>query len=271
MFFNSGAKGEGVSVYKWKARVKPISWQQNKSLVHRRRGDQDGQMDRRYDRSNSHTHVTPLPIHFHGVCICVCVCVRVCVCRGQSSPCGHTTLYPEWVSDTVEVEREVVGCWCGWCKGGFKWQIKLWQLQSNLYSAGSGLMRLKKGQNPIAPAKMLHRDTLLLGCARVCVSICVCVCVAWCVWSWLRHSLAPAHGVCSGNNANTSHGVMAYSWRSAASYSAATPPAYCSLKPYSSVAHMLLVVMFSLPYQFCRGGEFYYGAYLVCHSRIASL
>lgn len=33
----------------------------------------------------------------------------------------------------------------------------------------------------------------------------------------------------------------------------------------------LAVVMFSLPYQFCRDGKFYYRAYLVCHSQMPSL
>lgn len=33
----------------------------------------------------------------------------------------------------------------------------------------------------------------------------------------------------------------------------------------------LAVVMFSLPYQFCSDGKFYYRVYLVCHSQMPSL
>ncbi len=73
----------------------------------------------------------------------------------------------------------------------------------------------------------------------------------------------------SGNN-NTSYRLTAYLCKNSARggiWSALVLFFEITSFRYVPVA----VVMFSLPYQFCRDGKFYYRAYLVCHSQMPSL
>lgn len=78
-----------------------------------------------------------------------------------------------------------------------------------------------------------------------------------------------AHSMFSGNN-NTSYCLTAYLCKFSARggiWSALV--LFFEITSFRYVP--LAVVMFSLPYQFCRDGKFYYRAYLVCHSQMPSL
>lgn len=78
-----------------------------------------------------------------------------------------------------------------------------------------------------------------------------------------------AHSMFSGNN-NTSYCLTAYLCKNSARggiWSALV--LFFEITSFRYVP--LAVVMFSLPYQFCRDGKFYYRAYLVCHSQMPSL
>ena len=78
-----------------------------------------------------------------------------------------------------------------------------------------------------------------------------------------------AHSMFSGNN-NTSYRLTAYLCKNSARggiWSALV--LFFEITSFRYVP--LAVVMFSLPYQFCRDGKFYYRAYLVCHSQMPSL
>lgn len=78
-----------------------------------------------------------------------------------------------------------------------------------------------------------------------------------------------AHSMFSGNN-NTSYRLTAYLCKNSARggiWSALV--LFFEITSFRYVP--LAVVMFSLPYQFCGDGKFYYRAYLVCHSQMPSL
>lgn len=77
-----------------------------------------------------------------------------------------------------------------------------------------------------------------------------------------------AQSMFSGNN-NTSYCLTAYLCKNAARggiWSASVLFFEITSLRYVPFA----VVMFSLPYQFCRNGKFCYRAYLVCHSQMPS-
>lgn len=77
-----------------------------------------------------------------------------------------------------------------------------------------------------------------------------------------------AQSVFSGNN-NTSYCLTAYLCKNSAR--GAFWSALVLFFEITSFRYVpLAVVMFSLPYQFCRNGKFYYRAYLVCHSQMPS-
>lgn len=79
----------------------------------------------------------------------------------------------------------------------------------------------------------------------------------------------PAHSMFSGNN-NTSYCLTAYLCKNSA-----RGGIWSALVLFFEIISFryvpLAVVMFSLPYQFCRDGKFYYRVYLVCHSQMPSL
>lgn len=129
---------------------------------------------------------------------------------------------------------------------------KLQQLKLNLYSPGSGLTQLKVRESNSTGWYVMSRQSPL-GSSD----------------TWLYMLPILAHSMFPGNN-NTSYCLTAYLCKNSAGRGICNALAlFFEISSFRYVP--LAVVMFSLPYQFCRDGKFYYRAYLVCHTQMPSL
>lgn len=127
---------------------------------------------------------------------------------------------------------------------------KLQQLKFNLYSPGSGLTQLKVRESNSSGWYVMSRQSPLGSSG-----------------TWLYMLPTQAHSMFSGNN-NTSHRLTAYLCKNPAS--GGIWNALALFFEISFFRYVLLVVVFSLPYQFSRDGKFYYREYLVCHTEMPS-